>query len=158
MTQRVRGSPHDRQAQTQAFAGRVDLVKGVEDGAELVRRNAGAGIQHLDGDRVAAAAAADQHAALRGVLDGVADEVADDGAQHAGVAHPAPRAVDQPVVPETAPAATRTAPVPPVESRVEPEKTVELSPFVVQSEQDTGYQATSTLAGTRLNWQQAGTF
>ena len=31
------------------------------------------------------------------------------------------------------------------------EETVELSPFVVESTQDTGYQATSTLAGTRLN-------
>ena len=31
------------------------------------------------------------------------------------------------------------------------EETVVLSPFVVNAEQDTGYQATSTLAGTRLN-------
>lgn len=31
------------------------------------------------------------------------------------------------------------------------DKTVELSPFVVNSTKDTGYQATSTLAGTRLN-------
>lgn len=33
----------------------------------------------------------------------------------------------------------------------ETEKAIELSPFVVQSEKDTGYQAASTLAGTRLN-------
>jgi outer membrane receptor protein involved in Fe transport len=33
----------------------------------------------------------------------------------------------------------------------EDEKIVELSPFVVNSDKDTGYQATSTLAGTRLN-------
>jgi len=33
----------------------------------------------------------------------------------------------------------------------ETEKAIELSPFVVQSEKDTGYQASSTLAGTRLN-------
>jgi hypothetical protein len=32
-----------------------------------------------------------------------------------------------------------------------PEKVVELGPFVVSSDQDTGYQATNTLAGTRLN-------
>ncbi len=33
----------------------------------------------------------------------------------------------------------------------ETDKAVELSPFVVNSSKDTGYQATSTLAGTRLN-------
>ncbi|MDP3069964.1 MAG: TonB-dependent receptor plug domain-containing protein [Opitutaceae bacterium] len=33
----------------------------------------------------------------------------------------------------------------------EAEKAIELSPFVVNSTKDTGYQATSTLAGTRLN-------
>ena len=33
----------------------------------------------------------------------------------------------------------------------EADKAVELSPFVVNSSKDTGYQATSTLAGTRLN-------
>jgi hypothetical protein len=33
----------------------------------------------------------------------------------------------------------------------ETEKAIELSPFVVQSDKDTGYQAASTLAGTRLN-------
>jgi len=32
-----------------------------------------------------------------------------------------------------------------------PDEVIELSPFVVNSSQDTGYQATSTLAGTRLN-------
>lgn len=41
---------------------------------------------------------------------------------------------------QVAPAATGTA-----------EKPTELSPFVVTSDRDTGYQATSTLAGTRLN-------
>ena len=33
----------------------------------------------------------------------------------------------------------------------QPEQVVVLSPFVVNSEKDTGYQATSTLAGSRLN-------
>jgi outer membrane receptor protein involved in Fe transport len=54
------------------------------------------------------------------------------------VALPAPL-VAQPA----APAAARLAPV------LEP--AIELSPFVVNSSKDTGYQATSTLAGTRLN-------
>ncbi len=36
-------------------------------------------------------------------------------------------------------------------SGADADKVVELSPFVVNSSQDTGYQATSTLAGTRLN-------
>ncbi|MBL9212950.1 MAG: hypothetical protein JNL92_20990 [Opitutaceae bacterium] len=36
-------------------------------------------------------------------------------------------------------------------SAPELDRAVELSPFVVQSDRDTGYQASSTLAGTRLN-------
>jgi outer membrane receptor protein involved in Fe transport len=37
------------------------------------------------------------------------------------------------------------------EARSRNDDAVQLSPFVVQSDRDTGYQATSTLAGTRLN-------
>ena len=40
---------------------------------------------------------------------------------------------------------------PPPSSAAKPDEVVELSPFVVSASQDTGYQATSTLAGTRLN-------
>ncbi len=36
-------------------------------------------------------------------------------------------------------------------SALDPDKVIELSPFVVNSSKDTGYQATATLAGTRLN-------
>jgi hypothetical protein len=39
----------------------------------------------------------------------------------------------------------------PLVAEAKKEETVELSPFVVESTQDVGYQATSTLAGTRLN-------
>jgi catecholate siderophore receptor len=41
--------------------------------------------------------------------------------------------------------------VTPAPSAPPQEETLMLSPFTVQSERDTGYQATSTLAGTRLN-------
>lgn len=51
--------------------------------------------------------------------------------------------------------ATSTAPLPPkseVEKKAEADNTaIVLNPFVVATEQDTGYQAQSTLAGTRLN-------
>ncbi|MDP3070996.1 MAG: hypothetical protein Q8N18_11950, partial [Opitutaceae bacterium] len=50
-----------------------------------------------------------------------------------------------PLAAQTAPTANRAA------SEGETDKAIELSPFVVQSEKDTGYQAASTLAGTRLN-------
>lgn len=46
---------------------------------------------------------------------------------------------------QSAPAAAAATPAPVAE------ETVELSPFVVSSEQNRGYQASSTLAGTRLN-------
>ena len=49
-----------------------------------------------------------------------------------------------------APTVAQTAPV----SRDDPNRqqaAVELSPFVVASDQDTGYLASSTLAGSRLN-------
>jgi hypothetical protein len=51
----------------------------------------------------------------------------------------APLLSGQAVTPEAAPSATP------------PEETILLSPFLVSSERDTGYQAQSTLAGTRLN-------
>lgn len=38
-----------------------------------------------------------------------------------------------------------------VEPNAKPNEAVVLSPFTVQSDKDTGYQATSTLAGSRLN-------
>ncbi|MSU48393.1 MAG: TonB-dependent receptor [Opitutus sp.] len=41
--------------------------------------------------------------------------------------------------------------VPPSPNRVEVDAIVDLSPFVVRSERDTGYQAATTLAGTRVN-------
>jgi outer membrane receptor protein involved in Fe transport len=47
-------------------------------------------------------------------------------------------------------AQTVVPPVPPAPKPGDPEL-IELSPFVVSSSKDTGYQATSTLAGTRLN-------
>ena len=43
------------------------------------------------------------------------------------------------------------SPTPPPSSAARPNDVLVLSPFVVNAEQDTGYQATSTLAGTRLN-------
>jgi len=43
----------------------------------------------------------------------------------------------------------QTSPIVPVVEK--PEETVTLSPFVIVSEKDIGYRATSTLAGTRLN-------
>jgi|CXWL01.1.fsa_nt_gi outer membrane receptor protein involved in Fe transport len=46
----------------------------------------------------------------------------------------------------TAPSST-----PPASPADRPDDVLELSPFVVNASQDTGYQATSTLAGTRLN-------
>jgi hypothetical protein len=46
-------------------------------------------------------------------------------------------------------AQTTTVPVEPAEKKDEP--VVELSPFIVNTSQDNGYQAGSTLAGTRLN-------
>jgi hypothetical protein len=52
----------------------------------------------------------------------------------------------------TLPAATDEKPaVKPVVTAAKDPEVVELSPFVVNSSADTGYQATSTLAGTRLN-------
>lgn len=47
--------------------------------------------------------------------------------------------------------AQSVAPTPPPATDPAPPEAVALSPFVVNSSRDTGYQATSTLAGTRLN-------
>lgn len=47
----------------------------------------------------------------------------------------------------------QSLPTPAPFPRPESDELIELSPFVVNSEKDTGYQATSTLAGTRLNTQ-----
>jgi outer membrane receptor protein involved in Fe transport len=52
-----------------------------------------------------------------------------------------------PLAPSAAAPASRSAVNPPGDD----EKPLVLSPFTVSSEQDTGYQATNTLAGTRLN-------
>src|SRR5687767_9946226 len=47
-------------------------------------------------------------------------------------------------------ASSQTVP-PPANAPTGNEAAIVLSPFTVQTERDTGYQATSTLAGTRLN-------
>ena len=54
----------------------------------------------------------------------------------------APRMLGQAAAPAPAPAPTSAAEA--------TEETVKLSPFVVSAEEDTGYQATATLAGTRV--------
>jgi hypothetical protein len=56
----------------------------------------------------------------------------------------APAPVDTPASKAAVTTPASAAPIP--ESEV-----VELSPFVISSERDIGYRATSTLAGTRLN-------
>ncbi|MCX6955679.1 MAG: TonB-dependent receptor, partial [Verrucomicrobia bacterium] len=48
------------------------------------------------------------------------------------------------------PGAAQTAPTPAAAAEPSGEETVKLTPFVVESEKDNGYAATSTLAGTRL--------
>ena len=45
----------------------------------------------------------------------------------------------------------QTANPTPVAKTAEPEEVIQLSPFAVQSTADSGYQATNTLAGTRIN-------
>ena len=50
-----------------------------------------------------------------------------------------------------APVAVQSAATPRVAPPVISEETVEMSPFLVSSDKDTGYLAASTLAGTRLN-------
>ncbi len=64
---------------------------------------------------------------------------------------PAQAPAPAPVRPEAAPAPARPLPLPPAPAAAEEDDVVELSPFVVNSSQDVGYQATNTLAGTRLN-------
>ncbi len=63
---------------------------------------------------------------------------------------PAPRALAVSLL-LTLPAFAQTVPPPAVPANEKDREVIELSPFVVASSQDTGYQATTTLAGTRLN-------
>lgn len=58
--------------------------------------------------------------------------------------------VAQSVPPAPVPPAAKNEKAIPVVNRVEDEEAVVLSPFEVTSTQDTGYQATDTLAGTRI--------
>ncbi len=53
---------------------------------------------------------------------------------------------------QTAPAAPATSPAAPAASAVKPgDATIELSPFEVRAEDDSGYQAANTTSGSRLN-------
>ncbi len=68
----------DRQPEPEAARDPRALLEAMElleDLAALERGNADAGVVDADLQRLAAAAAADQHAAARGVFDGVGDEV-----------------------------------------------------------------------------------
>lgn len=56
----------------------------------------------------------------------------------------------QTVTPAPAQPAARTTPAAPAVARLEEEAPIVLSPFEVNATQDTGYQATETLAGTRI--------
>jgi hypothetical protein len=67
----------------------------------------------------------------------------------AALAGPAPASAQALAAPAPAPAPTRPVTLP--KALADEDKVIELSPFTVTSEKDVGYQATSTLAGTRLN-------
>src|SRR5258708_312369 len=86
MAEGLRGPADDRQPEAEALARRIDLMKRIEDRAELFGGNTGTGIQDLDREEIAPLAAPDQHPAAPGIFDGVAHQIADDGAQHAGIA------------------------------------------------------------------------
>ncbi|MCX6932525.1 MAG: hypothetical protein NTZ29_07500, partial [Verrucomicrobia bacterium] len=53
--------------------------------------------------------------------------------------------------PADTPASTAAVNTPTSRAPIPESEVVELSPFVISSERDIGYRATSTLAGTRLN-------
>ncbi len=58
--------------------------------------------------------------------------------------------VAQSVPPPPTPANSNNAQPVPVVTRTDDEETIQLTPFEVTSTQDKGYQATETLAGTRI--------
>ena len=76
---------HDGQSQPQALAavafGVAQLMEFPEDAFLLMQGYARAAVPDLHAQRVAVAAAADQHAAALGVMDGVVDQVAQDAVQ-----------------------------------------------------------------------------
>ena len=80
------GQPaHDRQPQAvaalQVALGVADLLEVAEDPLLRLRRDADAGVAHLDAPAVAAAPAGQQHAAVRRELERVVDQVAEDAPQ-----------------------------------------------------------------------------